>query len=235
MARAIPWLLLVAQLGTEPASGVRPGDAVRGLWAYTALQPRDQEEFPLTGLFLFQDGFFVQQAVNDGEPFAEQGGQAHFGTYQSQGQELRLKAETAISTSPAKEPRLSLRQDTEHRLRPERAGDGLTLRFGSGTVQKLRRLSATKCQVYRLDRGVLALVDGHFLLVARTDGGVVAGSGTYASRGLSLELRATRWFAGSAERILNRRDLTLNATWDGQSLDLEEGLRFRVREPASQR
>jgi len=235
MARAILRLLLIAQVAAEPASAVRPEDAVRGLWAYTALQPRDQAEFPLTGLFLFQDGFFVQHTVNDGEPFAEQGGQAHFGTYEGNGEELKLVAEIAVSTSPAKEPRLSLRQNTEHRVSPELARDGLTLRFGTGTVQKLRRLSPTKGQVHRLDRGVLVLVDGHFLLVARTDDGVVAGSGRFASQGPSLELRATRWFRASADRVVNRRELVLSATWDGQSLFLPEGLRFRVREPAPQR
>jgi len=143
-----PWAVAVslaigALLGwaacSEPAregEEVSASSAIEGLWAYTAIAPGGRNEVPLTGLFLFHQGIFVQQAINDGEPFDEQMGQAHTGTYQPAEEGFEMVAEIAIGVAPSHTPALSLRRNTEHQIKPERDGQELVLTFGSGTVQK---------------------------------------------------------------------------------------------------
>ncbi|MDH3692220.1 MAG: hypothetical protein OEU36_22530, partial [Gammaproteobacteria bacterium] len=54
---------------------------VSGLWLYTGLTTSDGTDMPLTGIFLFKDGVFLQQAVFDGGTFGEAGSMAHAGPY----------------------------------------------------------------------------------------------------------------------------------------------------------
>ena len=60
---------------------------------------------------------------------------------------------------------------TEHKLSVERFGETLVITFGSETVQTFRRLGNAEGEIYSLDGGMLALVDGRFVLVAARDDG----------------------------------------------------------------
>ena len=113
-------------------------EAAEGLWAYTGLTPPGQEEFALTGMFVFKDGKFIQQSINDGEPFETQGAMAHAGTYRHGPDGIQMVAEQTISVAPKNTPPFSERGRTEHELSVERTGDELTLTFGSGTVQTFK-------------------------------------------------------------------------------------------------
>lgn len=204
-------------------------EVVEGLWAYTGLTPRGQEEFALTGMFVFKDGKFVQQSINDGEPFETQGAMAHAGTYREGPDGIQMVAEQTISVSPKGTPPFSERGRTEHELSVELSGDELTLTFGSGTVQTFKRLGDGEGEIYSLDGGMLAFVDGRFLLVAARDDGVVTGCGAFERRGESYTLEVLRWAEAKVSKVSYRRDETMKATFDGKRLTLSDGASFQVK------
>lgn len=202
---------------------------VEGVWAYESLTRKGQEPYPLTGLFVFKDGLFVQHAINDGEPLAQQGGQAHYGTYEAAPEGILLRADVGIGVSPAKPRVLSVRRDAEHQISPSIKGDRLTLTFGSGTVQTFRKVGGGDGMILRLDRGMLALLDGHFALVAAlSDEEVVAGSGRYEQKDKRIRLNAWRWFSASQSGAENVRDRAIEAKFDGKVLELPDGRRLQV-------
>ncbi len=222
----LPLLLTTLSHGDAPES-----QQVQGAWAYETLTPKGQQPYPLTGLFVFNDGLFVQHAINDGEPFQEQGGQAHYGTYESTPEGIRLRAEVGAGVSPTRPRVLSLRRDAEHHITPEVEGDRLTLTFGSGTVQKFRRAGKGGGRIFRLDRGMLALVDDHFVLVADLgESEVLAGSGRFEKQlGNRLRLAGWRWSSVRGDRAENTRDRVVDASFDGKRLVLSDGTQLMVR------
>lgn len=230
---------VVAMSGAMPVSTVFAGgdDAaaaiekqVAGLWKYTGLTSGDGQEMPLTGIFLFKDGTFVQQAVFDGTPFEEQGSMAHAGPYKSKSDHVHLLAEQTISTAPAEDSPLSFRENTEHQVTVDREGGDLTLVFsmGTGTVQEFQRVGPGEGELYDLADGTLAFVDGHFLLVEGDEQGVVTGYGTYEQDGNDLQLNVIRWAEADASGATNLKDTTLHATFDGEVLTLADGRSFEV-------
>jgi hypothetical protein len=205
-----------------------PPPSIEGLWAYTTIAPGGENEAALTGLFLFHQGIFVQQAINDGEPFDEQMGQAHTGTYGPAETGFEMVAEIAIGLAPSRG--LSLRRDTEHQISAEHRGEELALTFGSGTVQNFKRVGDGEGEVFSLDDGRLALVDGHFVLVAAREGSVAAGSGSFTREGDSVSFHATRWFSVKGEEITYKKDEDVGAVFDGRTLTLADGTTFNVQE-----
>ncbi|MFQ5791266.1 MAG: hypothetical protein ACE5JI_12415, partial [Acidobacteriota bacterium] len=181
-----------------------------------------------TGLFLFHEGRFVQQAIHDGEPFDKQMAQAHAGTYRSDDTGVHLVAELGIIVRPEEDPPLSLGSRGSHHVVPKRSGDTLTLTFSTGTVQKLERVGGGRGRIFKLEGGLLALVNGSFLLVASLPERTVAGSGTYERQAASLELDAARWFSLRQGRVSYVRHRALQATFDERTLMLEDGTTFRV-------
>ncbi|HEX2138696.1 MAG TPA: hypothetical protein VHG33_03180 [Woeseiaceae bacterium] len=214
--------------GDDAAAAVEK--QVDGLWMYTGLTSSDGQEMPLTGIFLFKDGTFVQQAVFDGVPFEEQGAMAHAGPYEGKSDHVYLLAEQTISTAPGENRPLSFRADTEHHVTVDRQGDDLTLVFsmGTGTVQEFERVGPGEGELYDLADGALAFVDGHFLLVEGDEQAVVTGYGTYDRDGSDLQLNVIRWSEADASGATNLKDTTLQATFDGKVLALADGRRFEV-------
>lgn len=205
-------------------------EQVKGLWFYTGLTSSDGVEMPLTGVFLFKDGVFVQQAVFDGQPFEEQGAMAHAGPYQPAAEWVHLVAEQTISTSPVEKPALSFLSNTEHDVTVSRSGNDMTLIFskGTGTVQRFQYVGPGDGELYSLVNGALAFVDGHFILVQGDETGVVTGYGTFKKEGDSLTLNVIRWAEADSSGASNGRDLIIQATFDGRSLTLEDGRSFPV-------
>lgn len=211
---------------TEKADAVK---AVEGLWAYETLQPGGKgESMPLHGVILFKDGVFAQQSIFDGEPFATQGAMAHAGPYGSGSMGVHLVAEQTISIAPEKPAPLRFRPSTLHDISVDRSGDTMKIVFDSGTVQTFKRLGPGKGQVHKLDKGVFALVDGHFVLVEGDEQGVVSGYGTYKSSGTTYELNVERWAESTATKAINKRDFAAKATFDGKTLKLADGRSFSV-------
>ncbi len=208
------------------------GDAVKaaeGLWAYTALiagsRPKDM---PLTGVILFKDGMFAQQSIFDGTPFEAQDAMAHAGPFGAGPMGVHMTAEQTISTSPGKDKPLNFRRDTQHDISVDRSGDEMTIVFESGTIQKFKRIGPANGRIHKLDKGVLALVDGHFLLVDGDEQGVVTGYGTYQQSGTTYDLNVTRWAEATPSKALNKRDFAQKATFDGKKLTLADGRSFSV-------
>jgi hypothetical protein len=211
---------------TDKADAVK---AVEGLWAYTGLQPGGKgEAMPLSGVILFKDGLFAQQSIFDGEPFATQGAMAHAGPYRAGPDGVHLVAEQTISIAPDKDAPLHFRRDTQHDISVDRSGDTMKVVFNTGTVQTFKRLGPASGRIHRLDKGVFALVDGHFVLVEGDEQGVVSGYGTYKNDGTAYELSVERWAESTATQAINKRDFVQKAKFDGKALTLADGRSFRV-------
>jgi hypothetical protein len=213
---------------TETASAPQSARAFEGLWRYTGLVSSSGNSMPLTGVFLFDDGEFLQQAVFDGADIARQGAMAHSGPYTPTAEGVNLVAEQTISISPDKTPALSFTPNTKHILKVDRAGDRLTLTFGSGTVQTFQRIGAGEGDVYRFSNGRLALADGHFILVTGDEASTVTGFGRYTRRGDQLDLDVMRWAEASGGQAKVQRDLRTTARFDGRMLTLADGRQFAV-------
>ena len=214
---------------TAPAAEQTPVKAAEGLWTYTLLQLRGNgATLPLTGVILFKDGMFMQQSVFDGEPFDAQGAMAHSGPFGPGPRGIHMVGEQTISTAPTKDMKLNFRRDSQHDISVDRTGDAMTIVFGSGTVQKFRRIGPAKGDIYKLENGSLAFVDGHFVLVSGDAQSVVTGFGTFRRKGTAYDLDVTRWSEATPTTTLNRKDGTIKASFDGKALTLADGRSFRV-------
>ncbi len=205
---------------------------VSGLWFYTGLTTGDGTDMPLSGVFLFKDGIFVQQAVFDSSPFEQAGSMAHAGPYRPEPAtgSVHLVAEQTISTAPGKDKPLGFRANTDHDVTVTRTGDSLRLIFGMGTstVQDFTYVGPGDGELYALEDGTFALVDGHFVLVEGDENGVTSGYGTYEQDGDALTLNVIRWSQADTNAASNQKDTVIKATFDGQTLTLEDGTRFNV-------
>ena len=221
-------LFTLLVMAVSAAFGGLPEDSVQGLWSYQSVTTAEETEETLAGFFLFHEGRFVHHAMRDGEPMEKQLADAHVGTYQLKGGALHFDVEIGILVTPGQNPVLSGRSNTTHQVSVRRSGDQLVLTFANGNAEKLTRISTTATTWFRLDRGMLALTDEHFLLVTTPEGGWLAGSGTFERHGNDLRLDALRWFAVQGEEVFYARDHSFEAIFDGQSLSLSQGPRFRV-------
>jgi hypothetical protein len=226
--------ILAAALAVLPAG---PGAQTRatadalgaaGLWAYESLRPAKGKPTPLNGLFLFHDGVFLQEALNEGEPFDQQLVQAHAGSY-TVDEELRLLADVQLAFRPGRTPPVASSPGRTHQIKPVRKGDHLTLTFGSGTVQTFRRVGPGEGRIVLLESGALALVDGRFIIVAESGTRRFVGAGRAQSQGSALQLDAERWVTGHGDTLRYQRNVRVDATLDGGELRIagEEPLRVR--------
>nr|WP_298726336.1 hypothetical protein [uncultured Steroidobacter sp.] len=223
------WLLTALAMANAQADNADALEAAEGLWAYTSLQAGGTGQvMPLTGVILYKDGLFAQQSIFDGEPFDTQGAMAHAGPFGAGPKGIHMTAEQTISTAPGKDPALKFRRNTQHDISVDRAGETMTIVFGSGTVQKFKRIGPARGDIYKLQNGVLALVDDHFVLVAGDEQAVVTGFGKFQRNGTAYELNVIRWAEATPARAVNRRDASLKATFDGKTFALADGRAFQV-------
>jgi|GEM_PF-3321825 len=235
---AICSIVLLSLLGS--ATAVASDDSaqkaleaqVNGLWLYTGLTTKDGTEMPLTGVFLFKDGVFLQQAVFNTEPFEAAGSMSHTGPTRAEPAtgSMHLIATQQISTDPGETPALSYTDNTEHDVTVTREGDMLTLIFGMGTstVQTFEWVGPGEGELSSLENGSLALVDGHFILVEGDASSATTGYGTYTQDGEDLTLQVIRWAEADASGAKNLKDVSLQASFDGKALTLEDGRSFTV-------
>jgi uncharacterized protein (DUF885 family) len=185
----------IAMPGTTGAAAAQPDAPLGagGLWRYTSLGRTTGEELKLDGLFVFQNGRFVQQALNTGEPMSAQMAQAHAGTYTVESGKIVLDAEVGLIVSPTAATPVASSPNRRHELSPVREANRLTLTFGSGTIQKFVRVGNAGGRIIPLSRGALALVDDHFLLVFEDAGRAISGSGKYSMKGTAIRFMPERW------------------------------------------
>lgn len=203
-----------------------------GLWSYDTIgNPKDgRSPVKIAGLFLFTDGRFVQQSLNQGDPWDRQLAQAHAGTYQFDNGKIHLTADVGIVVDPASAQPVQSRRDSQHEITAERSGDRLTLTFATGTVQTFTRVGPGEGDVIPLDRGALALVDGHFLLVAETaiGGAAVAGSGAFTRAVRGVTLVPDRWLTVREGRYQYDRGRAIDVGLGGSTLALPDGIGFPI-------
>ncbi len=65
-------LLFVHPLATMFSQRASERPDIVGVWRYETLTPPNGQTTRLDGLFVFKDGYFVQEALNHGEPFDQQ-------------------------------------------------------------------------------------------------------------------------------------------------------------------
>lgn len=224
-------LLAFAPIAMSAAPGSDALKAADGFWAYTTLQSPGGEERTLTGVILFKDGVFAQQSIFDGEPFEKQGAMAHAGPYGAGPKGIHMTAEQTISISPERTPALSYRHATQHDISAERNGDALTIVFASGTIQKFKRIGPGAGEIHALENGLLAFVDGYFVLVDGDPKGAVTGYGKFKRNGTAYDLDVIRWSESEGAKTVNRRDVVLKATFDGKTFRLADGRSFLVVPP----
>lgn len=222
----------LAALAATAATAADKADAVKaaeGLWAYTSLEAGGTgKKMPLTGIILYKDGLFAQQSIFDGQPFETQGAMAHAGPFGAGPRGIHMVGEQTISTAPGKTPVLNFRPNTQHDISVARDGETMTIVFGSGTVQKFKRIGPAQGDIYKLQHGVLALVDEHFVLVSGDERAMVSGYGKYRRNGTDYDLDVIRWAEATPAEAINRRDVTLEAKFDGKTFTLADGRSFQV-------
>ena len=203
---------------------------VEGLWLYTALITSEGKDLPLKGIFLFKNDVFLQYAAFENDPIENQGAMAHAGSYYAGKEYVHLTAEQTLSTAPLQTQIMNSRGLTEHHVTVSRIGEGLTLIFsrGKGTVQKFERVGDGLGEIHKLENGMLALVDGYFILVNGNGNGIDSGYGTYHKDQNSIRLDIKRWTNADPSNATNLYDTKMSANFDGQSLVLEDGQTFRV-------
>lgn len=226
---AFGWMLAALAVTNAQADRADAVKAAEGFWAYTSLQAGGSGQvMPLTGIILYKDGLFAQQSIYDGQPFETQGAMAHAGPFGPGPKGVHMTGEQTISTAPGKDPALKFRKDTQHDITVDRDGDTMTIVFGSGTVQKFKRIGPAQGDIYKLQNGVLALVDNHFVLVAGDDKAVTTGYGKFQRKGTAYDLQIIRWAEATPAKATNLRDTALKATFDGKTFALADGRAFQV-------
>lgn len=232
-------LFSIALLASLLSASAYAGDKtleeqVNGTWFYTGLITGDGTSMPLTGVFLFKDGVFIEQAIFDSEPFEEASSMSHTGPTRADPAtgSMHLFAKQHIGTAPAETPATNFQTNSEHDVTVTREGDVLTLIFGMGTstVQTFKYVGPGAGELYALENGSFALVDGHFILVEGTESSVTTGYGTYTQDGEKLNLQVIRWAEGDANGAKNLKDVSLQASFDGKTLTLADGRSFKVAE-----
>jgi hypothetical protein len=227
-------VLLVLPSAAVLSQGAAQDSGVSGLWSYETLTTAQGPTSRVSGYFLFKDGYFVQEALNDGEPFDQQFVQAHAGTY-TFGASIQLVTEVQLAVTPTRAPSVSSSPGRAHQIIPTLKGDHLTLTFGSGTVQTLRRVGPGAGEVVLLERGALALVDGRFLLVFENGGRQIAGAGRAERRGSELGLVADRWMIARDGKARYQRHVEIDAVLEGGELRVPGEAPMRVSRVASPR
>jgi hypothetical protein len=217
----------IAMPGVGSAAAPRAGAATQaeaplgagGLWRYVSLGRPTGDESKLDGLFVFQNGRFVQQSLNLGQPTTSQLAQAHAGTYTVEGGKIILNAEVGLIVNPTAAAPLASSPNRRHELSPVRDANRLTLTFGSGTVQKFTRVGAGAGRIVPLSRGALALVDDHFLLVFEDATRAIAGSGKYTMNGTAIRFAPERWLTSKGGKV-TYSTAPVDATLDAAALKI---------------
>lgn len=114
---------------------------IQGVWSYRTISARGHEG-PLTGLFIFDDGRFVQSTIHEGTPPEAQLGQGHVGRYLVDGNRLTLDVSLQLVVDPTAEQPLSFSTSAKHESTFTVDDKTLTIRFPSGTVQVFDRIPA---------------------------------------------------------------------------------------------
>ena len=206
-------------------------EMIEGLWSYDTLQIGETHPVPLTGLFFLQNGRFLQHTINDGDPFTDQLGMGHSGTYEWKGGVIHLFARVGLMVEPTSNPILESRSNSVHHIEPERSGDALTLSFDLGVIQRLTRVGQGDAfgEIVQLEDGALGLVGDHFILVAEHPGESVAGSGRFTRSQGGLRFEVNRWFTLKGNQARYQKEGVIEAGFDGKDLGLPGGVTFRVR------
>jgi hypothetical protein len=99
---------------------------------------------------------------------------------------------------------------------------------GTGTIQEFQFIDSGSGDIYWLEDGALALINGHFILVDGNESKANAGYGTYQSSEDSIEFNIIRWTNAAPDSSANVYDTNMKGSFDGKSLTLEDGRTYKI-------
>ena len=128
----------VTPLTAAPKNELVEAD-LQGAWRYKQIVARGAAS-PVTGIFIFHEGNFLQTAMHDGEPQAKQMALAYAGSYRVDKTTMQLAVDMEIAMDPSAYPASHFREGTSYDCKVQLDGDVLTITFPSDVVQVLERV-----------------------------------------------------------------------------------------------
>ena len=195
-----------------------------GLWKYEEISHGGDAALPNKGLFLFYDGRFFQQTIDDDM------GQAHSGRYKIAGDIVYFDVEMGVLVRENAEPPLAVRRNAENQAQISFQGDVLILGFEESTVQTLTKLTDVEnTEIYPLIGGYLVFTDNNFIYMSLEDDNFAAGSGNYMKAGNGFSLHANPWISVSGRRVTYSHNEDINVNLEQKVFSFPDGKTFALK------
>ena len=195
-----------------------------GLWRYEKISHGGDTALANKGLFLFHQGRFFQQTIDDDM------GQAHAGSYNINGDLVSLDVEMGVLVRENSEPVLAIRQNAENHAKMSFKNDVLVLEFEESTVQTLTKLADVKnIKIYPLNGGYLVFIDNSFIYMRLEDDDFVAGSGAYLKEEEGYSLHANPWISVSGNRVSYSHDEHINLNLERKAFCFPDGRKLKLK------
>ena len=200
-----------------------------GLWEYEEISHSGDAALPNTGLFLFYNGRFYQQTIDDDM------GQAHTGSYKIVGDIVSFDVEMGVLVRENSEPPLAVRLNAENQAKVSFKGDLLILGFEESTVQTLTKLADVEnAKIYPLMGGYLVFTDNNFIYMSLEDDNFAAGSGKYLKSGNGFSLHANPWISVSGRRVTYSHNEDINLNLEQKVFSFSDGRKFDLNVSAGE-
>jgi len=214
---AILYMILAVQ---EPLVHAEPANAdpLAGLWRYDEISHGGEAPLTNTGLFLFHNGRFFQQTIDDDM------GQAHAGTYTIDDGTVSFNIEMGILVSENYAPVMAVRLNANNRASIDLQDNLLTLKFDEKTVQTLKKHSEVEnAEVYTVQGGYLVFTHDSFIYMSLESDNLEAGSGRYKQIGDTFTLQANPWISVSGERVIYSYNEEIDLNLREKTFDFSSG------------
>ena len=218
--------LLLLLLGLQSFAYADSGNIrfLSGLWKYEEISHGGDAALPNKGLFLFYNGRFFQQTIDDDM------GQAHTGSYKIAGDIVSFDVEMGVLVRENSEPPLAVRQNAENQAKISFKGDVHILGFEESTVQTLAKLAdAETVKVYPLIGGYLVFTGNNFIYMSLEDDNFATGSGKYLKTGNGFSLHANPWISVSARRVTYSHNEDINLNLEQKVFSFSDGRKFALK------
>ena len=224
MRITLPLILLLLGLQSSVYADSGNTGFLSGLWEYEEISHGGDAALPNKGLFLFYNGRFFQQTIDDDM------GQAHTGSYKIVGDTVSFDVEMGVLVRENSEPPLAVRQNAENQANICFQDDVLILGFEESTVQTLTKLTDLKTvKIYPLIGGYLVFTDNNFIYMSLEDDNFAAGSGQYLKTGNGFSLHANPWISVSGRRVNYSHNVDIDLNLEQKVFSFPDGREFALK------